>query len=145
MATAFYGGSFFGGEFFSTTTVVVAAPTLAPAGRASSGPKRRWVIGNRTFYGTADEAAEIAGPDDVPEPAPKKKQKPKPKLRLVVDEPLKPIVALEFAPATPLQLGLMDASMSHTAYMQAMGEQMAALRRAMLDDDDEDVLTLLWH
>lgn len=146
MSTHFFGGSFFGGEFFSTA--VVTAPTVVtptPAGK-SSGRKRKWVIGNRSFYGTADEAADFAGVHELPEPvvAPKV-AKPKRKAIVLADEPLKPVVEIEIRPMQGLEFGLLDGTVAQQQLMHAMGEQIASMRRAMLEEDDEDVMLLLWH
>lgn len=146
MATAFFGSNFFGGEFFSSTGSVVTpdVTTPTPAGR-SSGPKRKWLIGNRTFYGTADEAQEYAEQNELPEPERVSKQKPQiiPKPKPPVEDEIRTIEYPEIHALAGLNFGLLNDLANAQAFAKAIGEQVALMRKLQLDEDDDDILLLL--
>jgi len=141
MATSFFGGAFFGGEFFSASTG--SASTGSGAGKSSKGRSRRWIIGDRVFYGTADEASDFAEVRELPEPvaAPKKKQqqvvaKPRP-----VDE-LDPVNLPPLPSVAGLDYGLLNELNATLAFDRKVNEQIQVLRKQALDQDDADVIDL---
>ena len=139
MATAFFSSAFFGGEFFSSSAPVPDTPTQTPAGRSS---KRNWVIGKRRFYGTADEAAQYAQRKDEAPPVlapPKVKRPVRVGERIKLDDP----VPVE--PLPTLDFGLLNDRLMFEQNARAMAEQVAKIHRMQLDQDDEDVLLLIWH
>lgn len=142
MATAFFGSAFFGGEFFSVSVTPAAddsGPT--PAGRSRGG--RRWLIGNKVFHGTADEAEEYARSRSLPEPEPAPK---KPKLKVVPkpeEKPLAPVIPLHLPSPDPLSFGLLNDISAAQAFADATAQQVKLLRALALEQDDEDVLLLL--
>ncbi len=131
----------------SASMVQPAAPVTTTetltGGRSKPGKKRRWVIGNQTFYGTADEAAELADAGDLPEPklAPKAK-KAKPVVEIMeIERP--PIRLPELPRFNSLDYGLLNELNASLERDKAINEQIKILTKQMMEDDDEDVWLLI--
>ena len=143
MATSFFNGAFFNGEFFNTggTPPVVAAATLAPAGRSSRGRKRKVLVGDRMYEVDSLKDVEFLLKRvvrDDPEPVAKAA---KARIRVVdrVSAKLEAVepVALPVAAEVDWSSLWVQLAMQDRAYAEA-------LERVMRNMEEDDIEAVLW-